>query len=148
MKLLCCSLNYPILHFRFLFEGSTFYWAHSAQLANRWIPRGTTTTNSQSLVVIVTLSQNPELPRGSRLEMSKFMISSIVWLVMNSPLFRITSPLNISLSSMVTCTLAHTIESLRIGEALNTLNFGYKFVNSKYRTPKNCKFKLSTSALV
>ena len=43
---------------------------------------------------------------------------------------------------------AQIIESLWIGQALNSLSFGWKLVISKYQTPKNRNFKLSTRALV
>ena len=40
------------------------------------------------------------------------------------------------------------IESLRVGQALNSLSFGWKFVNSKYQTSEDCKSKVSIWDLV
>ena len=40
-------------------------------------------------------------------------------------------------------TLAQSIQSLKIGLALNSLSSGCKLVNSKYQTPENCKFYLA-----
>ena len=45
-------------------------------------------------------------------------------------------------------TFAQTIESLRIGQAPNSLSFGRNLIKSKYQTPENHKVKFSTLALV
>ena len=45
-------------------------------------------------------------------------------------------------------TRPQTIEGVKIGQAVNSLSFARKLVNSKYQTPKNCKVELSTEALV
>ena len=74
-------------------------------------------------------------------------LSSILWLVMNAPLYSVIPPL-ISHFKQAQFTIVLTIASFKIGEALKSLNFGWRFVNSKYQTRKNCKYELSTRALV
>ena len=50
---------------------------------------------------------------------------------------------------MATLNLLKVLRAFKnIGEVLNSLSFGQKLVNSKLQTPENCKFKLSTRALV
>ena len=58
----------------------------------------------------------------------------------------VSSPSYLTLS--MGFTLAQTIESLKVGQFLNSLSFGWEIVDFKYQTPENCKFKLSTRALV
>ena len=62
-------------------------------------------------------------------------ILSYLWLVINASLFSIFPPF-----------ISHFerghLYLLKRGQALNSLSFGCKFVNSKYQTPKNCKFEL------
>ena len=55
----------------------------------------------------------------------------------------VSFPLDISLQ-LGQFKLAQTIESLQIGEALNSLSFKKKLVIFKYQTPKNSNFELST----
>jgi hypothetical protein len=43
-------------------------------------------------------------------------------------------------------THAQTVESLKIGWALNNLSFGWKLVNSEYQTPKNCKLRVALNS--
>lgn len=66
-------------------------------------------------------------------------VSNILRLVTKSSLFSII-PLWYSTTSMAPFTFAQIFESLKIGYALNSLRFEWKFVNLEYQTPINCKF--------
>ena len=74
-------------------------------------------------------------------------VSSILWLVMNAPLYSIIPPL-ISHFEQAQFMIILTIVSFKFGEALKSLNFRWRFINSKYQTCKNCKYELSTQVPV
>ena len=69
------------------------------------------------------------------------------WVVMIASLFSFIPPLILHFDHSHFI-LAWTIESLNNDLALNSVSFVCKLVNSKYQIPENCKFKLSTIALV
>ena len=86
-------------------------------------------------------SPNPKLPPWSNLERSKLELkcrgpqaNGLSSIPLNASLFSITGPL-ISHFENSHFTLTRTIESLKIDQALNSLSFGWKLVNSsKYQT--------------
>lgn len=88
------------------------------------------------LVVVAYECWDFELPLGApNLKQSGFVISF--------PLFKYHLPF-IPFFEHGHSTLGQpSIESLRISQALNSLNFGWNFVNSKYQSYEICKFELS-----
>ena len=68
------------------------------------------------------------------------------WLVTNSPWLSTIGPL-ISHFEDSSFTLAQTIESLRIGQAPNSLSFGWNLIKSKYQTPEKGQALNSSSSL-
>lgn len=108
---------------------------------------GTTTTSSRSMFTSPWTKLEHQEIELSFCGPQANEFSSILWLVMNAPLYSIIAPL-ISHSEQAQFINVLTIASFKFGEGLENLNFRWRFVNSKYQTRKNCKYELSTQAPV